>query len=72
MCAREEDKKYLNSFHFISLINLIKYNNFLYRSFHFSLQLYEINNDPKRKEFLDDLFTFMKDRGKKSSHLIFK
>ncbi|XP_070501700.1 protein dead ringer-like [Chironomus tepperi] len=26
-------------------------------------QLYEINDDPKRKEFLDDLFTFMKDRG---------
>lgn len=34
-------------------------------SFAFSLQLYEINDDPKRKEFLDDLFMFMKDRGKK-------
>ncbi|GLV40612.1 retained [Carabus blaptoides fortunei] len=26
-------------------------------------QLYEINDDPKRKEFLDDLFTFMQKRG---------
>lgn len=31
-----------------------------------SLQLYEINDDPKRKEFLDDLFMFMKERGKKN------
>lgn len=28
------------------------------------LQLYEINDDPKRKEFLDDLFSFMQKRGK--------
>lgn len=27
-------------------------------------QLYEINDDPKRKEFLDDLFSFMQRRGK--------
>ena len=27
-------------------------------------QLYEINDDPKRKEFLDDLFSFMQKRGK--------
>lgn len=27
------------------------------------LQLYEINDDPKRKEFLDDLFSFMQKRG---------
>lgn len=27
------------------------------------LQLYELDNDPKRKEFLDDLFTFMQKRG---------
>ncbi|XP_016947564.1 protein dead ringer isoform X2 [Drosophila biarmipes] len=26
-------------------------------------QLYEINDDPKRKEFLDDLFSFMQKRG---------
>ncbi|XP_047000739.1 protein dead ringer [Schistocerca americana] len=26
-------------------------------------QLYEINNDPRRKEFLDDLFSFMQRRG---------
>ncbi|XP_033222024.1 protein dead ringer-like isoform X2 [Belonocnema kinseyi] len=26
-------------------------------------QLYEINNDPSRKEFLDDLFSFMQKRG---------
>lgn len=29
-------------------------------------QLYEINDDPKRKEFLDDLFSFMQKRGKYS------
>ena len=31
--------------------------------FFFFLQLYEINDDPKRKEFLDDLFSFMQKRG---------
>uniref|UniRef100_A0A3B3Z819 AT-rich interactive domain-containing protein 3 n=1 Tax=Periophthalmus magnuspinnatus TaxID=409849 RepID=A0A3B3Z819_9GOBI len=29
-------------------------------------KLYELDNDPKRKEFLDDLFTFMQKRGKSS------
>lgn len=29
----------------------------------FLLQLYEINDDPKRKIFLDDLFSFMQKRG---------
>ena len=29
----------------------------------FLLQLYEIDDDPKRKEFLDDLFNFMQKRG---------
>ena len=28
-----------------------------------SLQLYELSDDPKRKEFLDDLFTFMQKKG---------
>lgn len=32
-------------------------------------QLYEINDDPKRKEFLDDLFSYMQKRGKCSSPL---
>lgn len=27
-------------------------------------KLYELDNDPKRKEFLDDLFTFMQKRGR--------
>ena len=27
-------------------------------------QLYELDGDPKRKEFLDDLFNFMQKRGK--------
>lgn len=27
-------------------------------------QLYELDEDPKRKEFLDDLFSFMQKRGK--------
>lgn len=27
------------------------------------LQLYELDADPKRKEFLDDLFSFMQKRG---------
>lgn len=26
-------------------------------------QLYELDGDPKRKEFLDDLFSFMQKRG---------
>jgi hypothetical protein len=34
-----------------------------------SLQLYEINDDPKRKLFLDDLFLFMQKRGKWSSEI---
>lgn len=28
------------------------------------LQLYELDSDPERKEFLDDLFIFMQKRGK--------
>lgn len=27
------------------------------------LQLYELDGDPERKEFLDDLFIFMQKRG---------
>ena len=30
----------------------------------FTLQLYEIDDNPKRKEFLDELFTMMQKRGK--------
>lgn len=30
----------------------------------FCPQLYELDEDPKRKEFLDDLFSFMQKRGK--------
>ena len=29
-----------------------------------SLQLYELSDDAKRREFLDDLFSFMQKRGK--------
>jgi hypothetical protein len=29
-----------------------------------SFQLYELSDEPKRKEFLDDLFAFMQKRGK--------
>lgn len=29
-------------------------------------QLYELDADPKRKEFLDDLFSFMQKRGEHS------
>jgi len=29
----------------------------------FLMQLYELDSDPKRKEFLDDLFSFMQKRG---------
>lgn len=32
--------------------------------FAFTSQLYELDNDPQRKEFLDDLFVFMQKRGK--------
>lgn len=31
------------------------------------LQLYELDNDPKRKEFLDELFVFMQKRGERHS-----
>ena len=31
--------------------------------FFYSFQLYELSPDPKRKEFLDDLFNFMQKRG---------
>jgi hypothetical protein len=39
--------------------------------FFISFQLYEINDDPKRKEFLDELFQFMQKRGK-CNHKIIK
>ena len=29
-----------------------------------AFQLYEIDDNPKRKEFLDELFRFMQNRGK--------
>lgn len=32
------------------------------------LQLYELDGDPKRKEFLDDLFSFMQKRGELLVH----
>ena len=35
------------------------------------LQLYEIDDNPKRREFLDELFTFMQKRGKLLKILIF-
>lgn len=31
--------------------------------FYFFPQLYELDSDPERKEFLDDLFIFMQKRG---------
>ena len=46
-----------------------------YMALTFSLlifQLYELDGDPKRKEFLDDLFNFMQKRGKLGKlHIIF-
>lgn len=39
------------------------YNKIYEWLLYFLLQLYEINDDPKRKEFLDDLFSFMQKRG---------
>ena len=33
-----------------------------------TLQLYELDSDPNRKDFLDDLFTFMQKRGELSLH----
>lgn len=41
-------------------------------SFCFLFQLYELDSDPKRKEFLDDLFTFMQKRGKNSLQKLYK
>ena len=34
------------------------------------LQLYEIDDNPKRREFLDEIFSFMQKRGKKRSFII--
>ena len=34
------------------------------------LQLYEIDDNPKRREFLDELFTFMQKRGKEAFHFV--
>ncbi len=39
----------------------------LINSSQFSLKLYELDNDPKRKEFLDDLFAYMQKRGRTGS-----
>lgn len=36
------------------------------------MQLYELDSDPNRKEFLDDLFTFMQKRGEATHFLILK
>ena len=33
-------------------------------------QLYELSDDPKRKEFLDDLFSFMQKKGKEHSYTL--
>lgn len=37
--------------------------------FSFNSQLYELDSDPQRKEFLDELFVFMQKRGKKNNLL---
>ena len=37
----------------------------IYKTVHLILfQLYEIDDNPKRKEFLDELFSYMQKRGK--------
>lgn len=47
------------------MINMILLTMALYlRCFFFLFQLYELDDDEKRKEFLDDLFSFMQKRGK--------
>ena len=40
---------------------------FAIKVFIFSFQLYEIDDNPKRKEFLDDLFSTMQRKGKETS-----
>lgn len=35
------------------------------------LQLYELDGDPERKEFLDDLFIFMQKRGECAVYSVF-
>lgn len=42
---------------------------FFYIFFSFNSQLYELDSDPQRKEFLDELFVFMQKRGKKNNLL---
>lgn len=36
------------------------------------LQLYELDGDPERKEFLDDLFVFMQKRGECAVYSVFQ
>lgn len=44
---------------------------YAYNSCAFLLQLYEIDDNPKRREFLDDLFAFMQKRGKSQIVFVF-
>ena len=47
----------------IDILHFMKYVCALF------FQLYEIDGDPKRKEFLDELFRFMQERGEFISKL---
>lgn len=64
MCVVLSRDKLLNSRSTFSSLQIINLNNFNLILLFFYLQLYEINDDPKRKIFLDDLFQFMQKRGK--------
>lgn len=66
MCCALEKMRVFLAMKLIYLCELLT----VYRSVQivfFLLQLYEISDDPQRKEFLDDLFSFMQKRGKFSA-----
>ena len=67
-------KFFLSIFVFILYFITISYSLTLsYLLFSLScLQLYELSDDAKRKDFLDDLFAFMQKRGKNKSFLHYK
>ena len=63
--CNNESRAFKISFQFLSYI--IFYHNILFINLLISpsyLQLYELSDDSKRKDFLDDLFAFMQKRGK--------
>ena len=52
----------------LAILKVLEFNAFFFSIF----QLYELSEEPKRREFLDDLFSFMQKRGKTQFPVIFR